>query len=101
MERLNVPVEASRPGSEQVQEARRLADEAALEARRGDYPAALELLDRAETVAPDFALIYQYRSNVAYLMGDRDAAIAALERAIALEPDNALYRENLSTLRGP
>jgi Type I phosphodiesterase / nucleotide pyrophosphatase/Tetratricopeptide repeat len=49
--------------------------------------------------APDYVLVYQYRSNVAYLMGDRAAAIAALERALELEPDNALFRVNLEGLR--
>jgi tetratricopeptide (TPR) repeat protein len=78
-----------------------LADRASLAARKGDYPAALELLDRAERQAPDFVLVYQYRANVAYLMGDREAAAAALEKALALEPDNALFRENLRRLRQP
>ena len=44
-------------------------------------------LDEAERVAPHYALVQQYRSNVAYLMGDRAAAIAALKKALALEPD--------------
>jgi len=100
LDRLGVPREETATTSEAVREARRLADEAALAARRGDYPAALDLLERAEGLAPDYALIFQYRSNVAYLMGDRDAAIAALERAIELEPDSALFRENLRTLLG-
>jgi len=98
LERLKVPLEEAPAASEAVREARRLADEAALAARRGDYPAALDLLDRAKAQAPDYALIYQYRSNVAYLTGDREAAIKALERAVELEPDNALFRENLRAL---
>ena len=59
----------------------------------------MKTLDEAERVAPRYALVYQYRSNVAFLMGDRAAAIAALERAIALEPDNALFRTNLQRLQ--
>ena len=56
-------------------------------------------LDEAQRMAPDLALVHQYRSNVAFLKGDRAAAIAALEKALALEPDNALFRTNLERLR--
>jgi tetratricopeptide (TPR) repeat protein len=50
-------------------------------------------------VAPDYSLVYQYQSNVAYLMGDLARAIAALERALEIEPDNALFQSNLEKLR--
>ena len=43
--------------------------------------------------------IYQYRSNVAYLMGDRAQAIAALKKGLELQPDNELFRENLKRLQ--
>ena len=46
-----------------------------------------------------FPLVFQYRANIAYLMGDLPAAIAALERAAALEPDNVAVRTNLERLR--
>ncbi|HYV57413.1 MAG TPA: tetratricopeptide repeat protein, partial [Candidatus Nitrosopolaris sp.] len=59
---------------------------------------ALKTLDDAARVAPRYALIYQYRSNVAYLMGDREGAITALKKALELEPDNALYQTNLRRL---
>ena len=58
----------------------------------------MQILDNAQRAAPRFARVYQYRANVAYLMGDRAAARAALEQAIALEPDNALFRANLERL---
>ncbi|HXK24330.1 MAG TPA: alkaline phosphatase family protein [Myxococcota bacterium] len=67
-------------------------------AERGDYAGAMKTLDDAERVAPRFARIPHYRSNVAYLMGDRAGAIAALKRALELEPDNALFRTNLERL---
>jgi len=70
-------------------------------ARHGDFDGAMQTLAEAERIAPDVALIYQYRSNVAYLMGDRKAAMAALERGLKLEPDNALFKENLRRLRNP
>ncbi len=76
-----------------------LAQQAGDAARRGDYPKARDLLAQAEAVAPGFAMIYQYKSNVAYLMGDRTGAIAALERGLELEPDNELFLANLNRLR--
>ena len=79
--------------------ASRLVQQASEAARKANYPEAMRLLDEAERVAPAYVLTYQYRSNVAYLMGDREAAISALERALELEPDNALFRTNLERLR--
>jgi len=80
-------------------EALAMAEQAAEAARRGDYPKANRLLEEAARRAPRYALIYQYRSNVAYLAGDREAAIAALRKGLELEPDNALFKKNLEQLR--
>ncbi|MEM8933177.1 MAG: alkaline phosphatase family protein, partial [Acidobacteriota bacterium] len=87
------------PTTDAERQAAQLAEQASGLARRGDYPGAMALLDEAAEVAPSFPLVWQYRSNVAYLMGDRDAAIAALERGLELEPGNALFRQNLDQLR--
>ena len=76
----------------------RLAAQASEAARRGDYKEAMQKLDEAQRTAPRYALVYQYRSNVAYLMGDPKAAIEALKKGLELEPDNALFRENLKNL---
>ena len=78
-----------------------LADEASRLARRGDYPGAMRLLDEASRLAPRLALVYQYRSNVAYLKGDTPAAVAALKKGLEIEPDNVLFRENLKNLQRP
>ena len=75
-----------------------LAAEASAEARRGDYARALDLLAEAERLWPELPLVFQYRANVAYLMGDHEAAIEALERAAELEPDNVAVRSNLERL---
>jgi tetratricopeptide (TPR) repeat protein len=92
----------SAAGIERLSDAEKLAaaiaERAAEAARRGDYPGAMRQLDEAERVAPRFARVYQYRSNVAFLMGDRDQAIQALRKALEIEPDNALFRTNLQRL---
>jgi len=99
LHRLTGSGEAPAPGSPVEELATQLAQQAAAAARRGDYAEARRQLDEAQRAAPDLALVYQYRSNVAFLEGDRGAAIAALERALEIEPDNALFRTNLERLR--
>jgi predicted TPR repeat methyltransferase len=88
----NVPRDAAE------REALVLAERAAEAARRSDYAGANRLLDDAQRLAPRYALIYQYRANVAYLAGDKNAAIAALRKGLAIEPDNALFKKNLERL---
>jgi tetratricopeptide (TPR) repeat protein len=90
---------AQAPTSDAEKRATALARASAELARRGDYDEAMARLDEAENIAPTYALVQQYRSNVAYLMGDREAAIAALEKGLELEPDNALFRKNLERLK--
>ncbi len=97
--RLTGRLAVREPSDQAEQQASQLAEGASLAARRGNYQEALRLLDEAQRIAPGFILIYQYRSNVAYLMGDREAAIAALEKGLEIEPDNALFRENIKRLR--
>jgi Flp pilus assembly protein TadD len=77
-----------------------VAERAADAARRGDFVAAQRLLDEAEKIAPDLALVYHYRANAAFLQGDRAGAAQALHRALEIEPDNALFRTNLKRLAG-
>ena len=76
-----------------------LAGQAAASAQRGDYERADTLLAEAEALAPDYAVVYQYKSNVAYLKNDLAEALGALERAVELEPDNMLFKQNLEYLR--
>jgi len=96
--RLGASAISPRERSEADVRAAQLADRASRAARRGDYAGAMKLLDEAEREAPDLALVYQYRANVAFLMGDRDAARAALRKAIEIEPDNELFKSNLEKL---
>ena len=87
------------PRDPRESEAAGLAELASQAARKGDYDAALELLDQAEDAAPSYVLTYQYRSNVLYLKGQIKEAIKALELGLMIEPDNALFLENLKRLR--
>jgi Flp pilus assembly protein TadD len=89
---------AGAPASPSDQQAARLTEQAAAAARRGNYAEAMRMLDEAQRAAPKMARVYQYRANVAYLVGDRAGAKAALEKALEIEPDNALFRANLERL---
>jgi tetratricopeptide (TPR) repeat protein len=97
--RLTGSAQVGGPKNDAQRLAAKLAQRASKRARRGDYAEAMKLLDQAERIAPGYALVLRYRSNVAFLMGDVDAAIAALERGLELEPDNELFRTNLARLR--
>ena len=97
--RLVGSAEVGAPQTEAEKKAYALAQQAAEAAQRGAYPEALRKLEDAEKLAPRYALVHQYRSNVAYLMGDVPAAIRALEKGLAIEPDNALFRTNLQRLK--
>ena len=88
------------PTNEAEARASALVQQASEAARKTNYPEALRLLDEAEQAAPGFVLVYQYRSNVAYLLGDLPLGIQALEQALEIEPDNALFQRNLAQLRG-
>jgi tetratricopeptide (TPR) repeat protein len=97
--RLVGSADVNAPRTEQEKKAFALAQEAAQAAQRANYPDAVAKLTQAERIAPRYALVHQYRSNVAYLMGDVPGAIRALEKGLAIEPDNALFRTNLQRLK--
>jgi predicted AlkP superfamily phosphohydrolase/phosphomutase/Flp pilus assembly protein TadD len=97
--RLTGSAEVGGPRTEGEKQAAALAEQASLAARHGDYPTATRRLAEAEKLAPRYALVYQYQSNVAYLSGDLPAAIRALEKALTIEPGNALFETNLKRLR--
>lgn len=87
------------PRTEAQARAATLADAASDAARHARYEEALALLDQAAEIAPNYVLVYQYRSNVGYLMGDPEVAAQALGKALELEPDNVLFQRNLEKLR--
>jgi tetratricopeptide (TPR) repeat protein len=99
LSRLGVQADAAAPARSPAEtQAMALADQASISARRGDYKAALAQLDQASRLAPSLAMVWQYRSNVAFLMGDTPGAIAALRKGLEIEPGNLLFKENLKRL---
>ncbi len=96
--RLSGSATAGGPQSEAERLALAIANRASEAARRGDYQTAMKELDEAQRIAPKYALVYQYRANVAFLMGDREAAKRALLAGLKIEPDNALFKTNLQRL---
>jgi tetratricopeptide (TPR) repeat protein len=96
--RLTGSAAVSAPLSDAEKLAAQIAERAGEAARRGDYAEAMKQLDEAERIAPRFARVYQYRANVAFLMGDKDTARKALQRGLEIEPDNALFKTNLQRL---
>jgi predicted AlkP superfamily phosphohydrolase/phosphomutase/Flp pilus assembly protein TadD len=97
--RLTGSAAINTPATDAERAAAALAKGASEAARRGDYEAATKALDEAGRLAPNYALVFQYRSNVAFLMGDRAAAIAALHKGLQIEPDNELFKANLERLQ--
>jgi predicted AlkP superfamily phosphohydrolase/phosphomutase/Tfp pilus assembly protein PilF len=97
--RLTGSPDPSAPSTDTERAAASIAARASAAAQRGDYAGAMAALDEAERTAPDYALVHQYRANVAFLMGDRERAVAALRKALEIEPDNALFRNNLEAMQ--
>jgi len=97
--RLTGSAAVNEPKTDAEKQAAAKADLASQAARRGDYQTAMKELDEAQHLAPRYALLYQYRANVAFLMNDRPGAIAALKKALEIEPDNALFQTNLKRLQ--
>jgi tetratricopeptide (TPR) repeat protein len=75
-----------------------LTAEASRAAALLDYRAALRHLEEAERLAPRFPVIFQYRSNIHFLMGDEAAAVDALRAGLRAVPGDVLFRENLRRL---
>jgi Flp pilus assembly protein TadD len=98
LKRLTGSESANPPRAPAEERAFALASEAAELAQRGAYGDAARKLEEAARLAPRYALVHQYRANVAYLKGDRRGARAALQRVLELEPGNVVARENLSRL---
>lgn len=63
-----------------------LLERATLAQVHGQTDLALQLLDEAEGIAPDFAEIWNRRAAIAYEMQDRAAALEAIHQTLTREP---------------
>ena len=59
---------------------------------------ALDLLERAESIEPDNALLSNTRGVLLYEQGSAQGAQAALEKAVQLDVSNATYQANLGAV---
>jgi len=66
----------------------------------GDYPRAIEILNRAAGSSPNDAAVYHLLARSYFEDGQFDRAISAAERSVALAPDNSAYHELLGHVYG-
>jgi tetratricopeptide (TPR) repeat protein len=66
---------------------------------RGDWPAALALLERLLAAQPHDAALHSERGVVLYHLGRQPEALAALDHALALEPQNPYRYSSRAFLR--
>ncbi len=67
-------------------------------AEEGDFERALENLDRAIKLNPDYADAYNNRASVRHELRDDAGAIEDYTKAILLNPDRAVYHNNLGII---
>lgn len=74
------------------------------EARRafevGDYPHAIEILNRAATSSPNDGAVYHLLARSYFESAQLDRAVAVAEKSVALAPDSSAYHELLGHLYG-
>ena len=99
LRRLTGEVSVHEPAGDDERRAFALAQQAQLQAKRGELDAAWEAIQQALAIAPHYVVLRQYEANIAYLRGGTDAAISALKNALELEPGNALFCRNWEALR--
>src|SRR5579883_91042 len=68
-------------------------------AKQAKWPEALEALDTAEKINPNYAMTYVYRGKIHMRTGEIGLAIQDYERALSLDPRNADAAEDLVTAR--
>ena len=65
-------------------------------AKHRRYPEALEELDQAEKIDPNYDMIYFYRAGVAQELGNRAEAQKQYRHALELNPQNQPARDALA-----
>ena len=66
----------------------------------GDYPKALEILNRAASASPRDAVVQHWLARCYFEDEQFDRAIAAGEKAVSLEPGNSVFHETLGRAYG-
>jgi Tfp pilus assembly protein PilF len=67
-------------------------------AKQGKYPQALDALETAARLDPNFEMTYVYRGNVYSLQGNKARAVEEYRRALAIDPQNQTARDGLVRL---
>ena len=67
-------------------------------AKQEKYAEALDALNRAATLDPNFQVTYQYRGDIYKLRGDRDRAAEEYRHVLAIDPENELARKSLQSI---
>ncbi|MBI4873021.1 MAG: hypothetical protein HY822_00150 [Acidobacteria bacterium] len=63
--------------------------------KRGEREAALAALERAESIRPDFDMLYAYRGNLFLMSQEYERAAGEFRRALALNPSNPAALQGL------
>ena len=66
----------------------------------GDYPHAIEILNRAAFSSPGDAAVYHLLARSYFESGELDRAASAAEKAVALAPDRSSFHELLGHIYG-
>lgn len=64
-------------------------------AKLAQYPQALDALNRAATLDPNFERTYIYRGNIYFMQGKRAEAAAEFQHALQIDPSDQYAREFL------
>ena len=65
-------------------------------AKQAKYPQALDALETAAKLDPNFYMTYAYRGNVYYLQGNKARAAEEFRRALAIDPQNETALKGLA-----
>ena len=69
-------------------------------AKLTQYPQALDALDRAVKLDPNFGMTYVYRGHIFALQGNKPRAAAEYQRALEIDPRNQAARDAMVRLSG-
>ena len=67
-------------------------------AKQEKYAEALDALNRAATLDPNFQMTYQYRGDIYKLRGDLNRAAEEYRHVLAIDPENEIARKSLQSI---